>query len=101
MAREPIVSRTIQTTIATILCVNTENGETFTTDVKLPRMYKDDAHILKAAEKIVSEANVKAVHVQKAVVMNERYGMTEAKFIENAEILPPLTRTANELETEN
>lgn len=101
MAREPIVSRTIQTTIANILCVNTENGETFTTDVKLPRIYKDDAHILKAAEKLLNEENIKAVHVQSAEVMYERYGMTEAKFIANAEILPPLNRTATELETEN
>lgn len=89
MARIPQVTRTIQTTKANIMCLNIEKGEPFTQEVTLPRTYKDDKAILKAAEKVVNSNTVKAVHVVSAEVQETLYGMTEQRFIELAEILPP------------
>ena len=40
--REPMVTRTIQTTKAVVMVVNTEQGETYTKEVIVPRTYKDD-----------------------------------------------------------
>lgn len=55
-------------TKANIMCLNIEKGEAFTQEVTLPRTYKDDKAILKAAEKVVNSNTVKAVHVVSAEV---------------------------------
>lgn len=89
MARVPQVTRTIQTTKANIMCLNIEKGEPFTQEVTLPRTYNDDKAILKAAEKVINSDTVKAVHVVSAEVQETLYGMTEQRFIELADILPP------------
>lgn len=88
MAREPMITRTIQTTNVDLLCVNTLDGQTFHMTMTLPRTYKDDKHILKVAEKFIKDENIKAVHVHTANVTETLYGMTEAKFLELAEVLP-------------
>lgn len=89
MPRVPRITRTIQTTKANIMCVNIEKGEPFTQEVTLPRIYKDDKAILKVAEKVINSDTVKALHVVSAEVQETLYGMTEQRFIELAEILPP------------
>lgn len=91
MARQPMVTRTIQTTIATVLCLDLEKKEPFEKEIKLPRTYKDERHMMKKIEPIVNSDKVKAVHVIKTRTEETLYGMSEQKFIENAEILPPRT----------
>ena len=95
MARVPQVTRTIQTTKANIMCLNIEKGEPFTQEVTLPRTYKDDKAILKTAEKVINTNTVKAVHVASAEVQETLYGMTEQRFIELADILPPRKEYSN------
>lgn len=92
MARMPMVTRTVQTTKAKIMCVNTETGETFHDTFTLPRLYKNDNAILNTAAKYITDENIKPVHVADVVIENVRYGMTEDKFISMAEVLPPLGR---------
>ena len=89
MARIPQITRTIQTTKANILCLNIKDGNSFHKEVTLPRVYKDDAHILKVARELIDDENTKAVHVVSAEVVETLYGMSEQKFIELAEVLPP------------
>ena len=89
MARQPMVTRTIQTTIATVLCLDLEKKEPFEKEIKLPRTYKDERHMMKKIEPIVNSGKVKAVHVIKTRTEETLYGMSEQKFIENADILPP------------
>ena len=98
MARQPQITRTIQTTNANILCVNTINGTTFVENVTLPRVFKDDKHILKAAEKVLDLETSKPVHVIDAEVQETLYGMSEQQFISMATVLPP-RKTTNEAET--
>ena len=88
MARRPMVTRTIQTTIATVLCLDLEKKEPFEKDVKLPRTYKDDKSIMKKIAPIVNTDKIKAVHVISTRTEHTLYGMSEQKFIENADILP-------------
>lgn len=88
MARQPMVTRTIQTTVATVLCLDLVKKEPFEKVVKLPRTYKDEKHMMKKIEAIVNDENTKAVHVISAEVEETLYGMSEQKFIETAEILP-------------
>ena len=88
MARQPMVTRTITVTKAKVLCLDIEKQEPFETTVTLPRTYKDERKMLKKIEAIVNSASVKAVHVIGTETEEFLYGMTEQKFIENAEILP-------------
>lgn len=89
MPRVPQVTRTIRTTKANIMCLNIEKGEPFTLEVILPRVYKNDKAILKAAEKVINTDAIKAVQVVSGEVQITLYGMSEQRFIELAEILPP------------
>lgn len=97
MARVPQVTRTIQTTRATVFSVDTETKEVNEREIVLPRTYKNFDAILKAAKTIIGESkNERFVHVVNAEVVETLYGMSEAKFIEYAEILPPRTATVKE-----
>lgn len=91
MARVPMVTRTIITTNANILCVNTATKEVSEVSVTLPRTYKDEEEILKAIKKLnvsLGENN-KPISVVGYETAETLYGLTEAKFVEVAEILPP------------
>lgn len=88
MAKKPMITRTIQTTEATVLCMDIPQGEPFNKDVTLPRTYKDNTAMLKAAAALIDTDEVKAVHIVRSEVKETLYGMTEADFITNAVILP-------------
>ena len=96
MARAPMVTRTIQTTRVSVLCLNIEQGEPFNQEVVLPRTYKDEKHLLKAAEKVINSDTVKAVHIVSAEVEETLYGMSEQDFITLAKVLPPRKSTAKD-----
>lgn len=89
MARAPQVTRTIQTTHASVLCMDIENREPCNKDVILPRTYKDDKALLKAVKKAIETDTLKAVQVVSSNVQETLYGMSEQDFIAHATILPP------------
>lgn len=89
MARTPMVTRTIQTTKANVLCLNIVEGEPFNKVVTLPRTYKDENAMLKVISKMVDNDEVKAVHVVDSYVEETLYGMSEQRFIDLAQIMPP------------
>ena len=89
MARTPMVTRTIVTTKAIIMCLDIEAGEPFNKEVTLPRTYKDEKALLKKVRPLVETETIKAVHVVDTEEVETLYGMTEQEFIENAQILPP------------
>lgn len=86
--RKPMVTRTFQTTRATVMCLDIVAGESVTRVLTLPRTYKDSKKLLKACEEAITEENVKAVHVVDTEVIETLYGMEEQKFIENAIVIP-------------
>ena len=87
MARVPVVSRTIVSTKANVLFVNTTNGETENKDVIVPRTYKDNEKLLKAIVKTMDENTIyKPVHVVSSEVVKNRYVMNESDFIKYATI---------------
>lgn len=91
MARQPQVTRTIQTTKCNVLCIDLANEKPFTQEVILPRTYKDERSMMKKIKPIVENDNVKAIHVQNFTVESTLYGMTEEEFISVAQILPART----------
>lgn len=93
MARVPMVTRTIPTTVVNVFCVNTEDRSTFEQSITLPRTYKDEIKMMKAVEKVLDGEPIKAVSITGYEVQETLYGMTEADFIKAATVLPP--RSAN------
>ena len=89
MARTPQVTRTFKTTVVDVLCLDIVNGEPFNEQVTLPRTYKDEKAMLKEVEKVINNDAQKVVHVVGFTVEEKLYGMSEQKFIENADELPP------------
>ena len=88
MARTPMITRTINTTKANVLCLNIVEGEPFNQVVILPRTYKDEKSLMKQVELAINTDSVKAVHVVDAKVEETLYGMPEADFIAVAKPLP-------------
>lgn len=94
MARIPMVTRTITTTKAIVMCLDIESGEPCNKSVVVPRTYKDDEALLKKVKSVLETETLKPVHIVGKEEIETLYGMAEQKFIEHAEILP--TRTVSE-----
>ena len=87
MARVPMVTRTIQTTRATVMCLDIEREKPFNMEVILPRAYKDEKAMLKQVEEVVNTDTVRAVHIVDSEVHKIRYGMSEQEFIQHAKVI--------------
>lgn len=92
MARDPMITRTIQTTVCDVLCLNVETAELFNKQVTLPRTYNDENSMLKQAKSVLDTDTEKVVHIVNSYVMETRYGMTEQEFIEHAQVIPALRK---------
>lgn len=89
MARTPMVTRTIITTMANVLCLNIEQGEPFNKVVEVPRTYKTEEELLNKVKSVADTDTEKCVHIVAKEEIETLYGMTEQEFIEHATVLPP------------
>ena len=89
MARERMVTRTVVATEVIALCLNIETAEPFNKTVTLSGTFKDKQAIEKAAKKVIDTDNEKCVAVVDYTEKETLYGMSEQKFIELSEVLPP------------
>lgn len=89
MAREIMITRTITSTKANVMCLDVEAGEPFNETVEVARTYKDDEALLKAVKPLIETDTIKAVHVVDKEVVETFYGMPEQVFIMNAKVMPP------------
>lgn len=87
MARKRMVTRTIKTTNAVVLRVNLDTQETIKEHVVVSGVFKDNKNLLKQISKHDTEA-IKTVSVLSTEVTDKLYGMTEEKFLAEAEELP-------------
>lgn len=87
--RKPMITRTITTTEVTLMVADTEAGEIINQDVTLPRTYKNDEAIIKAARPLVETDTLKVVSVVRSEVSECLYGMPEAEFVAHAERITP------------
>lgn len=93
MARKRMVTRTITSTKVKATVYNIEKDEIQTLEYKLSgELSADDA--LKAITKEHTE--VRPLKVTEVTVQEELYGMSEEKFLELAEILPPRAKAQSE-----
>ena len=95
MARVPMVTRTINTTKVVVMCLDTMSNKTVEKTVIVPRTYKDEEKLFKVVKPLVTEETVKPVYIVSTEELEKLYGMTEQKFVETAEELPPRTVKEN------
>lgn len=88
MARIPMVTRTIITTKATVLALDTVTAEAQNLTVTVPRTYKDDTALLKAVKAQAETDTLKMVSIVDKEEIETLYGMTEQEFITHAKVLP-------------
>lgn len=89
MARKPMVTRTVQTTLATVLCLNTETAEPFNQTVTLSGTFKDNKAVMKAVKALIENDTVSVAKVVDVEIEEKLYGMPEQDFINAAKVLPP------------
>ena len=89
MPSERKVTRTVMSTKCTCLVVDLTTQETAEEVITIPRTYDDAAAALKFINKHYDSDKKKYVLVSSMEVEEKLYGMSETKFIENAEVLPP------------
>lgn len=107
MARTPMVTRTMTTTKATVMCLDIVKGEPSNVEVTLPRTYKDEKAMMKAVQRSLGDGAIKPVHIVSSETVEVLYGMSEDDFLKYASVLPPrnaplpeATETAEETVTE-
>ena len=96
MARVPMITRTIKTTVCDVLCLNIETAEPFNKQVILSRTYTDENSMLKMVKSVIDTDTEKVVHIVSSHVEETRYGMSEQEFIEHAQVIPPLGKQDDE-----
>lgn len=95
MARVPVVSRTMKTSVCTVLAVDTVAGECFNDIVEVPRTYADEEKLLKIVKEMYNKENKTVVKIVNVDVKEQLYAMPEADFLYYAK---PVTKeeTTNE-----
>lgn len=92
MARERMVTRTVELTIAEVMCLDTTTAEVKVNAYEIGGGLTDEKAILKTVKKLYETDTFKCVSVQTVTVKEILYGMTEIDFINHAKILPPRTK---------
>lgn len=96
MARKRMVTRTIKQTKVIYLAMNTEDMEAFNDTVILPEVVKDEKKLEKIVREKVNTDTIKLVDIVNVDTIENYYGMTEEKFLENAEVIEkPTPKTAD------
>lgn len=89
--RVHMITRTIKTTTAKVMVVNTEDGSTVIKGYELPRTYKDNKAVLRALEDQNTDTQ-KLVHVVDTTVNERLYGMPESDFMKYAQLIDKDTK---------
>lgn len=88
MARKPMVTRTINVTTITVLCLDIETTQTIYMPVVVTGTLRENEYLKLAKEQLETES-LKCVHIHDVNEESHLYGMDEIDFINNATILPP------------
>lgn len=84
-----MITRTVTSTKATVLAVDITTGTTYDKEVEVARTYKDNEKLLKSIKSAFETATEKMVAIKASEEVETLYGISEQKFIEFAEKLPP------------
>ena len=86
MARKTQITRTIVTTTAKIIAVDTETADIKRESILLSGKH-DEKSALKQAKKLLDSDTIKVVKVESIVFDSKLYAMDEETFIKNATVI--------------
>lgn len=89
MARPVMVTRTVETTTVTALCLDTVSCEPCNKETTLAGVFKSEEKMLKEVKKALEKDGIAVAKIVDVKVNENLYGMSLEKFVQNAEILPP------------
>lgn len=92
MARERMVTRTVELTIAEVMTLDTTTAKVEVIAYEVGGGLIDEKAILKAVKKLHETETFKCVAVQSVTTKEILYGMPEIEFIKYATVLPPRTK---------
>ena len=96
MARERMVTRTVELSVCEVMCMNTKTAEVEIRTFEIGGGLTEEKALLKAIRKLYETTTFKCVAISKVTQKEILYGMPESKFIELATILPPRGTKAGE-----
>lgn len=100
MAKERMITRTINVTVCEVMAVDTITAEVSITTRELTgKSYTVDV-ALKDLKKLYETDTYKIVAIQSITDREEMYGISEIEFLKVAKKLNPVTRKALEIEAE-
>ncbi len=93
MARQQMVTRTIDSTKVKALCVNVSTQETETKEFNISGKYADDekgnTKLLNATKSVAETEDSKVVAILEKEAQETLMGVTEQEFMAIAKVLPP------------
>ena len=89
MARERMVTRTVELSVCEVMCMNTKTAEVTIRTFEIGGGLVGEKALLKALKKLYETDTLKCVAISKVMQKEILYGMPESRFIELATILPP------------
>ena len=90
MARERMVTRTVESAKVTVMAVNLETHEVTTPVITISNTIEPKKR-LKYIQENYSVTGIAIAAIINTEVVETLYGMTEREFIEKAKVLPPRT----------
>ena len=96
MARERMVTRTVNVSEVDVMTVNTVTAEVRTITVEIGGGLTLEKDIMKAVKKTHETSTVKCVAITSVKQKEILYGMPESDFIKLAKILPPRSKNTDE-----
>ena len=95
MSKEKLITRTITTTTAAFMCIDTETTKVDVIKVHLIGKLSNEG-ALKRYKELVETDTFKVVSCQSTEYEQHLFGMSEREFIEHAKVLPSRKKTENE-----
>lgn len=87
MARKPVVSRTLTTTVVQALCLDIASQTVEEVQYRLPRAFKNENVILKKLKKLYDTDDFRVEHVLRYYEEKHRYVMQELDFMNQSTII--------------
>ena len=89
MARERMITRTVEVTVAEVMCIDVTTAEVTVVSYDISGKFSTKEDILKSLKKAYETETYKIVNVQSIETKEILYGMPEIDFIRVARVLPP------------
>ena len=89
MARERMVTRTLELSVCEVMCMDTSTAEVTIENYEIGGGLTDKNALLKAVKKLYETDTFKCVAISNVTQKEILYGMPESDFIKLAKVLPP------------